>query len=96
MDNNIIDKQREKSMNFLNSLDIHQIKLHHGFAQKIRLMSSENTYFKYPVIGVLVAFEQGTDLSIIQAIFHKQDADGSLGAPAVVKKPVYESLQITV
>lgn len=96
MDNNIIDKQSEKSMNFLNSLDTHQIKLHNGFAQKIRLVTSENPYFKYPVIGVLVAFEQGTDLSIITAIFHKQNTDGSLGAPAIVKKPVYESIQVKV
>lgn len=91
MDNNIIDK-RTKDMNFYESLKNQQIKLHPGFAQKIRLLSSSNTYFKYPVIGVLVAIEQGIDLSINHCVFHKLNEDGTLSAPALVKKPVYESL----
>lgn len=77
---------------FLKSLELHQIKLCGGFAQRVMLEKSDNPYFHYPVLGVVVILEQGIDLSIISAIFHKEKADGSLGAPAVIKNAKYHSI----
>lgn len=79
------------NMKFLNSLQAHQIKGHGivGFPLSVELLSSANDCLSYPVKGVIVIQEQGTDLSIISAVFHRLNDDGSLGAPVVVKRPVF-------
>lgn len=79
----------EKFQAFYKSLANHQIRIKHHFAQLVTLLESENPYFKYPVIGVLYTFEQSTHLGIVQAIFHELKKDGSLGAPAVVRNPIF-------
>jgi hypothetical protein len=72
------------------SLKAHQIKPHNGFALKVRLMASENEYIRYPAKGVLHVLEQGSDLSIIVAVFHVAYPDGRLGSPVVVRNPRFE------
>lgn len=52
------------------------------------LINSDNKYLRYPVNGVLVIVEQGTDLSI-KAVFHRLKSDGSLEAPVVVGNPMF-------
>lgn len=81
----------ENSAKFYESMDIQQIK---GagiswFSLPVTLTASDNTYIKYPANGVIRFCEQGTNLSIIKAVFHALKADGSLGAPVEVKNPVF-------
>ena len=77
---------------FYQSLQNHQISVTHGFAQKVTLLSSDNPYYNYPRQGVLVCFEQGTNLSQIVSVFHELKEDGSLGAPGVVKNPKFNNI----
>lgn len=74
---------------FIQSLEVHQIRPKQNFGQLVTLLDSDNPHFKYPVVGVLYVWEQGTDLSIISAVFHHQKEDGKLNAPAVVKHPIF-------
>jgi hypothetical protein len=68
---------------FHDSLKIHRIKSAgtSWFSLPVTLEASENTYLSYPVDGVIRFAEQAVDLSIMQAIFHNLNADGSLGPP---------------
>jgi hypothetical protein len=61
-----------------------------GFTLMVRLEMSENRYITYPAHGALVILEQGTDLSVISAVFHRQYEDGSLGSPVEVRNPVFK------
>lgn len=60
-----------------------------GFSLVVVLHKSENKYIAYPAVGVLRVLEQGTDLSIIKAVFHLLAGDGKLGPPVVVKRPSF-------
>lgn len=73
------------------SLDNHCIKGKGiiGFGLRVRLDASVNECIPYPIKGVLVILEQGTDLSIIKAVFHMERDDGSLGPPVTADKPVF-------
>lgn len=80
----IIDQDK-----FRNGLNTHQIGITHNFAQVVTLLSGENHYLTFPVKGVLIISEQGTDLSILTAVFLKMETDGTLGAPVNVKNPIF-------
>jgi hypothetical protein len=83
----------EQKSNFYESLKNHQIRGRGivWFAQQVELTASENTFLPYPVKGVLIIAEQGTDLNPIVAIFHRLKPDGSLNAPVSVPRPEYRS-----
>lgn len=74
---------------FDESLKVHQIRCAgiSGFAQKAQLLRSDNPHMTYPAFGVLVILEQGTDLSIIKAVFHKRHDDNTLGPPVSADHP---------
>ena len=55
--------------------------------------ASDNKHLAYPVKGVLLVFEQGTDLGISQAVFHERNSGGALGAPCVVNNPKFIYLE---
>lgn len=82
----------EKRLKQIESMKNHQIKGAgiSGFTLMVRLEMSENTYIRYPAHGAIQILEQGTDLSVISAVFHRQNEDGSLGAPVVVRNPVFK------
>lgn len=77
----------ERRRRYHDSLAIHQIrtKASDGFALPVTLQSSDNEYLRYPVDGVIRICEQGTSLTISQAVFHRFNDDGSLGAPVTVR-----------
>lgn len=78
---------------FFESLKNHQItgKGIVGFGLPVTLTDSDNQYLSYPIRGVIVILEQGTDLSIIKAVFHVRDpASDSLGPPVSVGHPRFE------
>jgi hypothetical protein len=81
----------ERQRKFHASLEVHQIKGKGiiGFGLPVTLHGSENEYIRYPSQGVLVINEQGVDLSVINAVFHCSNEDGSLGAPCRVKRPIF-------
>lgn len=76
---------------FDESMKVHQIRGAgiSGFAQKVTLTDSDNTYMAYPAKGVLVILEQGTDLSIIKAVFHRLHEDNTLGPPVSAYRPAF-------
>jgi len=86
-----MNQTTEQRAAFHASLRAHQIKTRgiDGFPLVVNLMASENDYLSYPAKGVISINEQGTDLSVIVAIFRRLKDDGSLGAPVVVKNPVF-------
>lgn len=59
------------------------------FSLIVTLTGSENEYLTYPVKGVIRFCEQGMDLSIIYAVFHRMDDEGRLGPPVTVSKPKF-------
>jgi hypothetical protein len=68
---------------FHDSLKAHQIKCAgtSWFSLPVTLEASDNSFLTYPVDGVIRFAEQGVNLTIITAIFHRLNDDGSLGAP---------------
>lgn len=81
-------------INFFISLKNHQIKPVQGFSLFGKLISYEHGAYpprvNLPKWGVLCILEQGTNLGIISAVFHSLNEDGGLGAPCVVKHPIFE------
>lgn len=76
---------------FLKSLELQRISGSgtSWFSLAVTLMASDNQYLTYPVRGVIRFSEQGTDLGIRSAVFHRMDEDGRLGPPVVVRKPTF-------
>lgn len=74
---------------FDESMKVHQIRCTQGFAMRVTLTDSDNTYMAYPAKGVLVILEQGTDLSIIGAVFHPLHDDNTLGPPVSAYRPAF-------
>lgn len=60
-----------------------------GFSQMVTLTSSSNPHLDYPCKGVLRILEQGTDLSIVNAVFHRLHDDNTLGPPVSARAPVF-------
>lgn len=85
---------REEGWNgkFFDSLKAHQIPCQgiSNFGLPVTLLASDNTYLQYPVQGVIVILEHGMNLTIIKAVFHRQQDDGSLGAPVSVPNARFE------
>lgn len=79
----------QKRRNFHESMRIHQIKPKNHFNLPVTITGSDNTYLQYPVSGVINIIEQGTNLSIIVAVFRQFRPDGSLGAPVSVRNPKF-------
>ncbi len=75
--------------NYRKSMKNAGLKPKHHFALPVTLEGSSNPYLKYPCKGVLVAFEQGVDLSIICGVFRQLEKDGSLSAPCEVNSPTF-------
>lgn len=78
------------------SLAAHQIKPQNGFALYGDLLGFEASEFqknlRVPLRGTLHVLEQGADLSIIAALFHKEKPEGMFEAPFMVRKPVFSVL----
>lgn len=86
--------RHEQRMNMHRSMDHHGIK---GagiswFSLPVTLMESQNDYISYPAKGILRICEQGTDLSVIAAVFHHLKDDGSLGPSVEVRRPIFTYL----
>lgn len=78
--------------NYHQSLENHQVrgKGTIGFGLPVVLLSSENPYLAPGARGVLVIIEQGVDLSVIVAVFHRLDeTNHTLGPPVECRKPVF-------
>jgi len=60
-----------------------------GFGLPVILLSSDNEYLAPGVRGVMKIIEQGTDLRVIVAVFHRLTEDHNLGAPVECRNPVF-------
>jgi len=79
------------TLDYFDSLANHQLRPKSGFALPVTLLESDNKYLKYPCDGVIVAFEHGMNLTLVQAVFHAYDwRRDVLGAPVVVKHPKFK------
>lgn len=65
----------------------HRIKPVHWFSLPVVLEGSDNPYLDYPAQGVIRICEQGTNLSVISAIFHVLGDDGVFGPAVEVRNP---------
>lgn len=79
---------RSRRDRFHESLNAHGLKggLVHT-SLPVVLADSANKFITYPAVGVLTIMEQGTDLSIIVAVFRHLEDDGRLGVPVEVRRP---------